>query len=384
MFVSVFLHKIGLILIGFSLPFAFHETRSAIWRFCEDKLHVEIDANRRCLGFDCDDIYTGVGNLLLKVEGQRDYLVGLKNSSQTKFYLLVSSYMILLLLVVVNVPLFSTVFILFTSFYFFPIIMYLNLAGNMKNLFLARLQKFTDPFRLHWAHARTKRDRKRARKPLQRRNRRKNEIDSDIENEEFIPLQNKECQRVLDEEILKHVSSSTSDRDTEEMDEFELRGEFLRRRSEGHSSDYDEDSFLPSYSHVANEMPSLSNFDSMMEPLDDEFHAGLDFRNVTATSAASFNTSNFGIPTHHQQEPQQGNEDDVTSDDITDISDLPDDDTEQEEERKLSSSDNRLFHTSSQKSMEQNYNEEDFEFDVDQEFEFLDRTELADYTDDDE
>lgn len=45
------------------------------------------------------------------------------------------------------------------------------------------------------------------------------------------------------------------------------------------SSDFDEDSFLPSYRHGPTDgMPSISQFDSIMEPLDDEFHAGLNFQ----------------------------------------------------------------------------------------------------------
>jgi len=215
------------------------------------------------------------------------------------------------------------------------------------------------PFILHWSYSQTKRNRNRTRKPLAYT---RHQPDSDIENEEFLPLHDKECEKALEEEIYRKSSSDNGD-----YDEFQLRGEF-HKRSEDHSSDYDEDSFLPSYDYGVSEMPSLSHFDSMMEPLDDEFHAGLDFRNITATSF-NISHSNFGIPSH--------GEEDLTSDDIDDI---PLEEVEDSSHRKVS--DDRLFHlkyNARQKQDENDYN--DIEFDVDQEFEFLDRTELDDVTD---
>ena len=92
---------------------------------------------------------------------------------------------------------------------------------------------------------------------------------------------------------------------------------------EGHSSDYDEDSFLPR----TGAPPSLSQYDSLMEPLDDEFHAGLDFQNVTARSV-----SDFGVPdnllTRNGDKRQQSNRETLADDTDEDIDDLPVEETD--------------------------------------------------------
>lgn len=139
------------------------------------------------------------------------------------------------------------------------------------------------------------------------------------------------------------------------------------------SSDNVEQSFLSSFSYqVPDEMPSLSNFDSIMEPVDDDFQRGLDFRNITL---ASNNTSNFGLPNYDDE--------DVTSEDIDDIP--------FEGHRKFSKED-RFTEPTDEDVHEQSKllrdvydcsgSDNDSEiFDVDQEFEFLDRTELYNVTD---
>ena len=107
-------------------------------------------------------------------------------------------------------------------------------------------------------------------------------------------------------------------------------------------------------------MPSMSAFDSMMEPLDDDFHRGLDFRSVTLNT--NNDASNFGLPDDYVDE-------DLTSEDIDDIP------FEDEQGRKISSD-------KIEKELEHAYSDSDsIEFDVDQEFEFLDRTELYNVTD---
>ena len=100
-----------------------------------------------------------------------------------------------------------------------------------------------------------------------------------------------------------------------------------------HSSDFDEDSFLPGGgsggSHPCEEFPSMSQFDSMMEPLDDDFHAGLDFQNVTARSV-----NEFGVPDRYLQDEkkesdtQNANETIRADDTDEDIDDLPIEETD--------------------------------------------------------
>ena len=96
-----------------------------------------------------------------------------------------------------------------------------------------------------------------------------------------------------------------------------------RRRN---SSDFDEDSFLPGgesgRGHPYEEFPSMSQFDSMMEPLDDDFHAGLDFQNVTARS-----NSDFGLPDRYVHDKK--NNDTIRAEDTDeDIDDLPIEETD--------------------------------------------------------
>ena len=90
------------------------------------------------------------------------------------------------------------------------------------------------------------------------------------------------------------------------------------------------------------------------------------------------NHTNFGLPSDHEDE------DDVTSDDI--------DDLPHEDVADVAAVSDPLFNIASPiqgQQQQQSNNLEDsyfdeFEFDVDQEFEFLDRTELEDSDDDEE
>lgn len=359
-FISYKLQKFGLLVIAVALPCSFLETRSYIWRYCSENFQLRVNQEKRKLGFDCNDVYEFVADCWLKFDQHYEYLLSLKHSSVVKFYLVISSYITLFVILITYFPLAGMLYLAGTLLYFYPVLTYLDFF----NVFATRVRKLTRPFILHWSHSQTKRNRNRKRNPLRHT---RHQPDSDIENEEFLPLHDKECEKVLEEEIYRKSSSDNGD-----FDEFQLRGEF-HKRSEDHSSDYDEDSFLPSYDYGVSEMPSLSHFDSMMEPLEDEFHAGLDFRNITATSFNNTTHSNFGIPSHIGDE-------DLTSDDIDDI---PLEETEDNSHRKVS--DDRLFHLrydAKQKQRQEDINYyNDIEFDVDQEFEFLDRTELDDVTD---
>lgn len=69
----------------------------------------------------------------------------------------------------------------------------------------------------------------------------------------------------------------------------------------------------------------MSQFDSMMEPLDDDFHAGLDFQNVEARSV-----SDFGLPDRYAHDnKKRSNNDTICGDDTDeDIDDLPIEETD--------------------------------------------------------
>lgn len=363
-FISYKLQRLGLVIIAAAVPCSFPETRTYIWRYCNEKFQLRFNPERRNLGFDVNDLYDCVVDFWVKSEQHYVYLLNLKHTSIAKFYLITASYLTLLIIILTCLPLAGMIYLTGTIFYFYPIINYLDLC----NFFAKRVEKLTKPFFMHWSFSQTKRRRDRTRKPV-KRSRHRSSL-SDIETEEYLPP-NKESASVLAEDILEGRSDQNSS-ENDEFDEFQLRGDFVRR-TDDHSDGNEEDPFLPSYNHnIPDEMPSLSAFDSMMEPLDDEFHRGLDFRNITV--ASNNNSNNLGLPDDYVDE-------DVTSEDIDDI-------PFEDEVRKISTE--RHFHASRDKKNPTDeeigdvYDYEDsdsVEFDVDQEFEFLDRTELYDVTD---
>lgn len=74
----------------------------------------------------------------------------------------------------------------------------------------------------------------------------------------------------------------------------------------------------------------MSQFDSMMEPLDDDFHAGLDFQNVTARSVSDFGLPDPYVHEDKKQSRDQGNVNDTIRGEDTDedIDDLPIEETD--------------------------------------------------------
>ena len=134
------------------------------------------------------------------------------------------------------------------------------------------------------------------------------------------------------------------------------------------SSDFDEDSFMPSYNRGPNDtMPSLSQFDSMMEPLDDEFHAGLNFKNTTSMKTYS-----------NQSRDHFEHSDDVMDTD-DDVDDLPLENREETDFRKPKTG--KLYPDIKKLDEYTNKNLESDDSPDAKEYEFLDQSELVDVTD---
>lgn len=123
-------------------------------------------------------------------------------------------------------------------------------------------------------------------------------------------------------------------------------------------------------------MPSLSQFDSMMEPLNDDFYGGLDFKNVSATTSA-----NFGIPSNYQRHHSN---DDVGQDTDEDVEDIP---VEQADgvrfARVVTTNENISDHKERglTRTIKSDGDVDETSYRDRQEYEFLDRTELHNVTD---
>ena len=230
--ISSNLQKLGLTVLALTLPCSFPETRGYVWRYVcgADAKPVELDPKRRTLGFGCEDVYDVVASGLIYVEQHADFLKGLKHTSSYKLYMLLATYVVVLLATFLFVPLAGILYVSFILLFFVPVLNYVNVVGVL----MGRVRTVLHPMLLHWNHSRTKRNRNRTR---HRHTQPHHKTDSDIENEEFIPMESKECKKVLDEEIMRHVSTSDHEEEAEEsggedMDEFQLRGEFLKKQNE--------------------------------------------------------------------------------------------------------------------------------------------------------
>jgi len=375
-FISYKLQKLGLVLIAAAVPFSFPETRNHIWRIFSEKFHLTLIPEKRSLGVDCDDVEGFMADCWIKVDQHYSYLLSLKSNSAIKFYLVVVSYLALIIIILTWLPLAGMLYLIGTFLYFYPILNYLDLLTFFGN----RIEKLTTPFFKHWSHSQTKRKRDKGRKVI--RHVKPHTSHSDIETEEFMPIRNTKAETLIVDEIFKRNKSDTHS--SADDDEFQLqqRGEVQRKTEEKDGSDYDDDlCFLPStydYEPTIDEMPSMSNFDSMMEPLDDDFHAGLDFRHISPVDNTN-DDSNFGVPSNYDDGETSEDIDDIVADSVEDFFG-----------NKKASSSSTLTRRQQKQSDEQKQRQINFEnyddgveFDVDQEFEFLDRTDLDDVTDED-
>lgn len=288
--ISYELQRIGLTIVLISGLVVVSEIRKIIKDHLLQRSYIVIIPEKKRLGFDMNDVIHVSAEVWLATESHAMYLNELKEKKDPILCFYLAAYIGGMAITFAYIPVAEILFIFGTFLYFYPVCSYLGIIEKT----FERFERMFRPIAMHWAHNQTKRTRNRNFSDIVPS---KTQL-SDKENEDFIP----EEQTSRDKNVMYDSSQDS-------MDEFDLRGKLHMR--EDHSSDYDEDSFLP---HGTSDLPSMSQFDSMMEPLNDEFHQGLDFQNMTSKS------SYFGIPEiyQHDQENRKIGHDD-TDDDIDDL-----------------------------------------------------------------
>merc|ERR1712226_326348 len=184
-FISYKLQRLGLLIIAAAVPCSFPETRTYIGRYCSEKFQLKLKPERRSLGCDENDVYEFMVDCWVKFEMHYIYLIDPKKSSVVKFYLVIASYITLMIFVTTCLPLAGMMYLAGTILYFSPILNYLDLYS----IFSKQMEKLTRPVITHWTHSQTKRRRNRTRKAISYS--KHSASLSDIETEEFIPPRNK-------------------------------------------------------------------------------------------------------------------------------------------------------------------------------------------------
>ncbi|XP_066931142.1 reticulophagy regulator 3-like [Clytia hemisphaerica] len=340
-FISYELQRIGLLILLFTGLIIFQELRKLIYSYLEERSFIKIIPENKSLGFSLEDVVCVAAETWLTTEAHFMYLMQLKERKDITLCFYLAVYLGAFGIIIGYIPVSEILFLLGTFLYFYPVCSYL---GIIEKLF-ERLERIIQPIALQWCNTETKRTRNKKFDNVvpQRKS------TADAEEDEFLPRDHSQPT-----ETRQEIMETTDD----SMDEFDLRGK-LHLKERRRFSDFDEDSFLPYSSQ--NEFPSMSQFDSMMEPLDDEFHAGLDFQNVTARS-----NNDFGIPDSYlHNEKNNGNNDTLRLDDTDeDIKDLPIEETD--------GSSTRFANIARQESPQHESNIG---------FEFVDKEDLHDVTD---
>ena len=215
------------------------------------------------MGVGCDFVELLTSGLVL-MEHAYLKLLELKETSQTWYLGLLAYAAILLTVVTFHVlsffPWVGMIYMSVTVVVFYPVLNYLDVPSALWRVAGDTFR----PLLVQWCNSGTRRNRN----VNQNHHVMKNELD--IEEEDLMPQLNIKNQCILDEET--YLQRSRGD------DE-----------SQWFSDVNDRDNFLPSC--VDDEMPSISQFssvsnlgDSTMDPFDD-FHAGLDFRDISVASS---------------------------------------------------------------------------------------------------
>ncbi|XP_065666610.1 reticulophagy regulator 2 isoform X2 [Hydra vulgaris] len=293
-FISYRLQKISLLLIILSSPCLIDDVRIIIWNNLEQKGAAVIKERRR-VGFEFDDMCNSIAQIWISAENSMLYLLQLKEQELTKFCLHIGCCISVLVIFFAYIPVAEIVFGFGTIAYFFPIINYLGLL----DFFLNKMTRFVHPIYLHLSNSRTKRRRNLA----QQNQKTYSPLIKQSNNDDAIIHGNQ-----LSEEVDKEGDHSLSRNSS--LDEFDLQNQLHHLDEAEHSSDFDENEFLPIIPNsLQQDFLSISQYDSMMEPRDDEFLHGLNFYNASLSS-------------------HQGMVDDYFNSTDNEVEDLPDEDFE--------------------------------------------------------
>jgi len=285
-FVSFYLHKLALVIIIVASPLSINELRNLIFKQLKEKHGFVLKTSKRKLPLTLDNVCSSLADAWIILEGHYEYLFELKDKSSATLSIWLAFYFSMTIITFVYIPLANILYTAFHVVYFYPLMTY----TNFPELFLVKMNKILNPIIVHWQHNKTKRKRDCSKPRLNSKGMKSSsdeEFDNfsnDSENDSFLPETNFYTEKLLKSAVPAMRSESCSSKN-ESFDDG--------------CSDYDADSFLPSERFGIDEpLPSMSQFDSLMEPIDDEFHAGLNFNEVKSVS------SRFGIPMEYQKETE--------------------------------------------------------------------------------
>lgn len=236
-------------------------------RQLQEKFNFVSKKERKSLSFSYNDVVLFIVDSWIYLELQYEYLMKMKSKSDSKFAAAVGVLVAVPFTILLYIPTIQLLFITVSMLYHWPI---LNYVGVLDAL-LAKLKKLGQPALIHWENSQTKRKRA-CSKPaiVQSPFRRRYSHDSDVE----FSL-DKSAYNALD-----HSEQSQESQHNSEDDKFlpkQDRVQFVSTASQDDTAS-DLDDYLPSEVYqLPSEMPSMSHFDSLMEPLDDEFYKGLNF-----------------------------------------------------------------------------------------------------------
>eukprot|EP00794_Sanderia_malayensis_P003481 gene3481-3979_t len=262
-FISMKFKKTALIIGAFLLANAISgDIRTNCWDFFHKNLHLEVKEPER-LPFNFDELCLDIAIGCLLCYQSVTFIRDLKDHSPSKFYCLLAVLLFSTLMLLTYFPVVDFLYVLVCGLFFYPS---LNHYGIMDRL-EARINIFVEPIKKHWENNRTKRMRN-----LQGKFTQQTEF-PDISDDEFL----------LEGNAFKNtVLSSVAPDKNNEMTNDDINHDVIKNRmgnfhdgdTEDEEEEFDESQFANGLA-----LPSMSNFDSMMEPYD-EFHTGLRFPDV--------------------------------------------------------------------------------------------------------
>lgn len=188
--------------------------------------------------------------------------------SDSKFAAAVGVLVAVPFTILLYVPTIQLLFITVSMLYHWPI---LNYVGVL-DVLVTKLKKLGQPVLIHWENSQTKRKRICSKpsinpSPFRRRYSHDSDVEFSLDKSAYNTLDQSS------EQSQESQQNSEEEKFLPKQDRVQFASTALQDDT---ASDLDE--YLPSEVYqLPSEMPSMSHFDSLMEPLDDEFYKGLNF-----------------------------------------------------------------------------------------------------------
>ncbi|XP_065053108.1 reticulophagy regulator 2-like isoform X2 [Rhopilema esculentum] len=271
-FINAKLRKIVLALGAFLLANGLSsDLRASSWEFFETNFHFQTRGEPK-LQFSFDELCLFIATGWAMFAQAHESLRNMSTTCPPKFYCIVAVSLFTILALFTYIPVLELIYVLVCLLFFYPSMNYYGIMDKIE----ARVQRLTNPIVRHWENNRTKRSRVITQPG--------NQEQTDDSEDEFTLERNQFTKKVLSSAVPDAAAESESDE------------ELLTKHLPVHDGEY----FTESQFEENLAMPSMSNFDSMMEPYED-FHAGLKFPdyedsstvktfNVLAAAANNFDT----------------------------------------------------------------------------------------------